>query len=128
MKRARYAGFFTWKENATIDGVSKNVIASPIGVDDDDENEQKMYLEQMAVVRGMVYHRDSPIFKGKSYTGKIVFDPLPKTTREVRLQIKDFVLEFGIYDIPKTLLTMEFPLSVEQRIVEPEVGGRAAGM
>lgn len=91
-------------------------------------NEQKMYLERMAVVRGMVYHRDSPIFKGKSYTGKIVFDPLPKTTREVRLQIKDFVLEFGIYDIPKTLLTMEFPLSVEQGIVEPEVGEQAAGM
>jgi len=82
-------------------------------------NEQKMYLEQMGIVRGSVYHRDSPIFKGRSYTGKIVFDPLPKKTREVRLLIKDFVLEFGIYDIPKTLLTMEFPFAVEQGIVEP---------
>ena len=82
-------------------------------------NEQKLYLEQMGIVRGSVYHRDSPIFKGRSYTGKIVFDPMPKKTREVRLLIKDFILEFGIYDIPKTLLTMEFPFSVEQGIVEP---------
>ncbi len=39
-----FAGFFTWTENATIDGVSKVVLGSPIEVDDDDENEQKMYL------------------------------------------------------------------------------------
>jgi len=39
-----YAGFFTWTENATIDGVSKKVLGSPIQVDDDDENEQKIYL------------------------------------------------------------------------------------
>lgn len=39
-----FAGFFTWTENATIDGISKVVLGSPIEVDDDDENEQKMYL------------------------------------------------------------------------------------
>ncbi len=39
-----YAGFFTWTENASIDGVSKVVLGSPIQVDDDDENEQKIYL------------------------------------------------------------------------------------
>lgn len=91
-------------------------------------NEQKMYLERMGIVRGTVYHRDSPIFKGKSYMGKIVFDPLPKNTKGVRLLIRDFVLEFGIYDIPKTLLTLEFPFSVEQGIVEPGVEEEATGM
>ncbi|MFX0032121.1 MAG: hypothetical protein ACFE8V_07940 [Promethearchaeota archaeon] len=39
-----YKGAFTWKENATIDGISKQVLASQIEVDDDDENEQKLYL------------------------------------------------------------------------------------
>ena len=39
-----FAGFFTWTENASIDGISKVVLGSPIEVDDDDENEQKMYL------------------------------------------------------------------------------------
>ncbi|MFX0076048.1 MAG: hypothetical protein ACFE96_11435 [Candidatus Hermodarchaeota archaeon] len=39
-----FAGFFAWAENATIDGVSKEVLGSPLEVDDDDVNEQKMYL------------------------------------------------------------------------------------
>jgi hypothetical protein len=39
-----FAGFFAWAENATIDGVSKEVLGSPLEVDDDDLNEQKMYL------------------------------------------------------------------------------------
>ncbi|MFX1281641.1 MAG: hypothetical protein ACFFA3_19985 [Promethearchaeota archaeon] len=37
-------GYFTWNENATIDGVSKEVLSSTIEVDDDDEFEQKVYL------------------------------------------------------------------------------------
>jgi hypothetical protein len=39
-----FAGFFSWAENATVDGISKGVVASAIQVDDDDVNEQKMYL------------------------------------------------------------------------------------
>jgi len=39
-----FAGFFSWAENAMVDGVSKAVLASNIQVDDDDENEQKIYL------------------------------------------------------------------------------------
>ena len=39
-----FAGFFTWTENATIDGISKEVLGSPLQTDDDDVNEQKMYL------------------------------------------------------------------------------------
>ena len=37
-------GFFTWEENATVDGISKPVLSSTIEVDDDDELEQKLYL------------------------------------------------------------------------------------
>ncbi|HIE03540.1 MAG TPA: hypothetical protein EYP61_02145 [Candidatus Latescibacteria bacterium] len=80
-------------------------------------NDYKLFLERMGVVRASIYHKDSPIFKGKSYTGKIVFDPIPRDAEEVRLVIRDFVLEFGIYDIPKTLITLEFPFSVEQGVV-----------
>ena len=39
-----FAGFFSWAENAMVDGISKVISASNIQVDDDDENEQKMYL------------------------------------------------------------------------------------
>jgi len=41
---SEFTGFFSWAENALVDGVSKVVLASDIHVDDDDENEQKMYL------------------------------------------------------------------------------------
>jgi hypothetical protein len=39
-----FAGFFAWAENATVDGLSMGVLGSPLQVDDDDVNEQKMYL------------------------------------------------------------------------------------
>ncbi len=39
-----YSGIFTWQENATIDGVSMNVLANTLDVDDDDEIEQKLVL------------------------------------------------------------------------------------
>ena len=82
-------------------------------------NEQKMYLERMSLLRGSVYHRDSFVFKGNSYGGKLVFDPLPEGTEEATLYIEDFVLEFGIYDIPKTELDLRFPFTVNSDIVEP---------
>jgi len=37
-------GFFTWEENATIDGLSKRVFTSDVETDDDEPNEQKIYL------------------------------------------------------------------------------------
>jgi len=46
-RRETHTGIFTWKENATIDGVSKEVLTSAIEVDDDDENEQKFYLSYL---------------------------------------------------------------------------------
>jgi hypothetical protein len=39
-----FIGFFTWEETATIDGVSEPVLSSTIQVDDDDELQQKLYL------------------------------------------------------------------------------------
>lgn len=83
-------------------------------------NKQKRYLERMGVLRGALYHRDSFVFKGNSYTGKLVFDPLPAGTRQVTLRLDGFVLEFGIYDVPKTKIDLSFPFAVEQQIVEPE--------
>ena len=82
-------------------------------------NAQKLYLERMSILRGSVYHRDSFTFKGSSYTGKLIFDPLPSGTERVSLQLEDFVLEFGIYDIPKTELDLRFGFAVHSDIVEP---------
>ncbi|MFX0059263.1 MAG: hypothetical protein ACFE85_08995 [Candidatus Hodarchaeota archaeon] len=43
-RNSSFEGIFTWYENASIDGISKRVIVGEIEVDDDDENEQKIYL------------------------------------------------------------------------------------
>ncbi len=39
-----YSGIFTWKENATVDGVIMDVLASSLQVDDENETQQKMIL------------------------------------------------------------------------------------
>ena len=93
-------------------------------------NDQKLYLERMGIIRGTVYHRGAFVFKGSSYTGKLVFDPLPAGTRSAALRIEDFILEFGLYDIPERLMDLEFDFSVRDQVLEPEtsesIGGQSA--
>jgi len=43
----QYTGIFTWDENATIDGVSQEVLVSTIEIDENDEDEQKIYLNYL---------------------------------------------------------------------------------
>jgi hypothetical protein len=79
-------------------------------------NQQRLYLERMGKVRETVYHRDAPIFKGKSYTGKIVFEPLPPETAGVELVLHDFILAFGVHDEPIERVTLRFPFAVTQGV------------
>jgi len=67
IKHLDYAGAFTWKENAMIDGVSKRVLTSTIEVDDEDENEQKIYLN---------YPRGSHIYHDPK-VGVVLLTPFP---------------------------------------------------
>jgi len=39
-----FTGFFSWSEIVVVDGIDQSVLASPIGNDDIDDNEQKIYL------------------------------------------------------------------------------------
>jgi transcription antitermination factor NusA-like protein len=43
----KYTGFFSWKENATIDDISQEVLISMLEVDEYDENEQKIYINYL---------------------------------------------------------------------------------
>ncbi|MFX1357594.1 MAG: hypothetical protein ACFFA8_09925 [Promethearchaeota archaeon] len=43
-RNLNYAGIFAWNELAMVDGLQENVLSSAIQIDDDDENEQKLYL------------------------------------------------------------------------------------
>lgn len=87
-------------------------------------NAQKLYVERMGKIRETIYHRDSPVFKGNTYSGKIVFDALPPDTRRVELVVRDFILNFGIHDVPTDLLTLRFPFSVKQEVKRPGTGDR----
>ena len=82
-------------------------------------NDQTLYLEWMGIVRETIYHRNSPVFKGNTYTGKIIFDPLPSETTGVTLVISDFILRFGVHDEPEEFLSMGFPFSIQQGIRNP---------
>jgi hypothetical protein len=53
-----HIGFFTWKENASIDDVSMPVLKSPIEVDPLEPNEQKLYLNYP---RGTVIYHDPKV-------------------------------------------------------------------
>lgn len=90
-------------------------------------NAQKIYLERMAVLRGSIYQPDSFVFKGNTYTGKMAFDPLPVDTKQVVLHVDRLVLEFGIYDIPKTQTDLEFPFDVDSQIVGQTAGQIVGG-
>lgn len=83
-------------------------------------NMQKLYLQRMGILRGAVYHRDSFVFKGNSYRGMLVFDPLEPGTGQVTLHITEFVLDFGIYDIPESQVDLEFAFAVHGEVIEPE--------
>lgn len=92
-------------------------------------NAQKTYLERMAVLRGSVFQPNTFVFKGSTYSGKLAFDPLPVDTRHVVLHIDRLVLEFGIYDIPKTQTDLKFPFTVDSRIIGGQIidGGSVEG-
>ncbi|MFW9819403.1 MAG: Loki-CTERM sorting domain-containing protein [Candidatus Thorarchaeota archaeon] len=53
-----FTGFFSWKENATVDGVIKDVLVSQIEDDEFEPNEQKMYLNYP---RGTLIYHDPKI-------------------------------------------------------------------
>lgn len=82
-------------------------------------DQQKLYLERMGKVRETIYHRNSPVFKAKRYTGRIAFAPLPPETRQVELVLHDVITGFGIDDEPVDEVTLRFPFTAQQGIREP---------
>ncbi|MFX1378633.1 MAG: hypothetical protein ACFFA4_06030 [Promethearchaeota archaeon] len=64
-----FIGFFSWKENATIDGVSKNVLVSQIEDDDFEPNEQKIYLNYP---RGTLIYHDPKIGIGLPLASQMI--------------------------------------------------------
>lgn len=77
---------------------------------------------RMGIVRSNNYNIDRKIFKGESYRGFLVFDPLADEVHEASLLVQDFVLKFDPHDVPleTTTLRFEFARQVRQEVAKKE--------
>ena len=77
---------------------------------------------RMGIVRSNNYNIDRKIFKGESYRGLLVFDPLSDEVAQVGLVLRDFVLKFNPHDAPLETATLrfEFRREVQRKFVERE--------
>lgn len=81
-------------------------------------NEYYRFNMRMGIVRSNNYGVGEKIFKGESYGGFIVFDPLDDAVRNARLTLRDFVLKFNAFDMP--LETVDLTFDFQRRIAEKE--------
>jgi len=69
-----FTGIFAWKNNATIDGLSRDIFISDLGVDDYDDDDQKIYLSYHRGVH--IYHDPKVGIEGIFKIQPVVSDPL----------------------------------------------------
>lgn len=66
-----FTGIFTWDNNATIDGISRDVLMSDLDIDDYDEGDQKVYLNYP---QGMHIYHDPKVGIAGIYKFKDIID------------------------------------------------------
>jgi hypothetical protein len=81
-------------------------------------NEYYRFNMRMGIVRSNNYGVGEKIFKGESYGGFLVFDPLDDAVRNVRLTLRDFILKFNAFEMP--LETVDLAFDFQRRMVERE--------
>jgi hypothetical protein len=92
-------------------------------------NDEYRFDLRMGLVRTYNYGEGQPILKGGSYGGFIVFDPLAPEVRELRLRLRDFILQFNAYGKPLQTLDVEFRFARQLTVrslakrAEPVAGG-----
>ncbi|MHA2008736.1 MAG: hypothetical protein ACXABO_16160 [Promethearchaeota archaeon] len=82
----QFTGYFSWQENATIDGKTREVLVNSLEVDDHDEDEQKIYLNYK---QGEKIFHDPKI--GVEGLWRIILTPFPLTTIIIIALIITFV-------------------------------------
>jgi hypothetical protein len=80
-------------------------------------NEEYYYSQRLGVVREALFRRHTWVYKGDTYTGKVVFAPLHPQVREVVVRVQDIVLRVDAFDRPKETVEAEFRFAVEQKVV-----------
>ena len=80
-------------------------------------NEDYYYQERMGLVRQDLYRRNTYVFRGDTYSGKVAFSPLHEDVRGIAVEIEDIVLRVDAYDRPKEVTSASFTFSVTHEIV-----------
>ncbi len=79
-------------------------------------NEDYYYQERMGLVRKALFRRHPFVFKGDSYTGKVVFAPLYAEVRAITVEVEDMVLRVDAFDRPKEVTSASFAFAVAHEI------------
>ena len=79
-------------------------------------NEDYYYQERMGLVREALFRRQTFVFKGDAYTGKVVFAPLHAEVRAITINIEDIVLRVDAFDRPKKVTSAAFAFAVTHEI------------
>ncbi|MEW6750447.1 MAG: AgmX/PglI C-terminal domain-containing protein [Candidatus Latescibacterota bacterium] len=87
-------------------------------------NEYYRFNMRMGIVRSNNYGVDEQVFKGESYGGFIVFDPLPDAVRQARLTLRNLVLKFSAFGVP--LESVDLVFAFQRRLVESQAVALAA--
>ncbi len=79
-------------------------------------NEDYYYQERMGLVREALFRRHTFVFKGDTYTGKVVFAPLHAEVRAITVEVADMVLRVDAFDRPKEVTSASFAFAVAHEI------------
>ena len=79
-------------------------------------NEDYYYQERMGLVREALFRRHTFVFKGDTYTGKVVFAPLHAEVRAITVEVEDMVLRVDAFDRPKEVTSASFAFAVTPEI------------
>jgi len=80
--------------------------------------ERNRFEQRLGIVRQTLF-TEGQIFKGDKKEGFIVFDPLDETVKEVKLEIRDFILKYDSNNWPQQKIDIFFPFKRElKKIVE----------
>jgi hypothetical protein len=81
-------------------------------------NEFYRFDLRMGNVRSTAYLQGQMVFKGESYSGFLIFDPLEEEVEEVELVLKDFVLKFDASGQP--LEAVDVAIRFDRHIAKDE--------
>lgn len=88
-------------------------------------NEDYYYQQRMGLVREALYRRDTFVYQGEQYTGKVVFAALHPDVREIVLEVPGIVLRVDTFDRPTKTVDARFRFAVSQSVVQQPESSRA---